>query len=449
MTFPPEDPSGRGIRVRPSAMFLLLTFLFFFTSSSVSSAGTILTFTAEPTIRVCLAENQKSLALQIGGHYKLSYQDVSIAMLGSGPASLHISPHGSPVLKIPGQTIDFYSPVKFEPVDSMPPILSTADPSGITFDGQSYPGTIEVMPESDGSLRIINIVPLETYLRGVVPNELINHLKHDELQACMAQAIAARNYAFFRMSNIDSFANSPSSRGFDVYSDTRDQVYSGMQGYRPIADTAIEMTRGMIVEYHGQPARCFFSSTCGGHTSSVQNVWQGQPAVPYLQGVSDIDSATGEPFCIYNPHFYWSQSFTGHELTWLVKKNLAMASPNYSGVIVRGSVQALKVIDRFPSGRVDSLEIKMDDGHVYYVRGDRTRYLFRISTGAILKSSLFDILTLRNYGGGIRKVIFKGKGNGHGVGMCQWGALGMSRLGYSFKQILAHYYPGTVIDKVY
>lgn len=412
-------------------------------------AGTILTYTTEPSIRVCLAENSTSLSLTINGAYKLRYQKVDIAALTHGSISLYFSAEGTPVASMPDRLIKFYSPLELDPADSSSLVAASGDPDGVTLDGQTYPGSIEIVPEDNGSFRIINRLPLETYLRGVVPNELINNLRPDELQACMAQAIAARNYAFFRMSGSDAFAAGPESKGFDVYSDTRDQVYSGIQGYKPLADSAVELTAGMIVEYDGQPARCFFCSTCGGHTAAVQNVWQGQAAVPYLQGVSDIDSATGEPFCIYNPNFYWTTSFSGRQVTNFVKRNLAMASPNYTGTIVTGSVAALKIIDRFPSHRVDSLEIKMDNGQTYYVRGDRTRYLFRERNGTILKSSLFKIRTLHNFRGALAKVIITGKGNGHGVGMCQWGALGMSRLGYSYKQILERYYPGTEIEKVY
>ncbi len=448
MTFCPEDPTGPEVRLRPSAGVLLFTLIIAF-AASPSFARSITAYAHQPDIRVSLAENRKSLSLVIQGKCDLIYQDVRIASLTNTSISFHFTPQGSPVASLSDQKIDFYSPIELEPAGMLAPIISPSDPLGVMFNGETYPGTIEIMPESNGSFRVINRVPLETYLRGVVPNELINNLQPNELQACMAQAIAARNYAFFRMSNIDSFANDPASKGFDVYSDTRDQVYSGIEGYKPIADTAVELTRGMIVEYNGEPARCFFFSTCGGHTAAVQDVWQGQPALPYLQGVSDIDPATGEPFCIFNPNFYWSTSFTGRELTELVKRNLAMASPNYSGVTVDGNVMSLKILDRFKSGRVDLLEIKMDDGRVFCVRGDRTRYLFKRSDGSILKSSLFTIEILHKYGGGIARVILKGKGNGHGVGMCQWGALGMSRLGYTFRQILSHYYPGTVIKKVY
>jgi stage II sporulation protein D (peptidoglycan lytic transglycosylase) len=449
MSFKTEDPTGHGDPPRPPAGLLILLFLGIFLTSSNSFSKSISIFKSEPTIRVCLAEKRESITLHLLGKYKLTYQNVDIADIGNSTISFSITRQGKPSLSLPNQQIQFFSPISIELADSIPPPVSAGDPDGITFKTQVYPGAMTIIPEDDGSLRLINSVPLETYLRGVVPNELVNNLRPDELQACMAQAIAARNYAFFRMSNVDSFANGPLSRGFDVYSDTRDQVYSGTQRYKSLADSAIQFTAGMIVEYEGRPARCFFHSTCGGHTEAVQNVWQGQPALPYLRGVSDIDSSTGEPFCIYNPNFYWTVSYTGRELTRIVKANLGAANPMFASKLITGDVSSVKVLDRFSSTRVDSLEIVMDDGDVYFVRGDRTRYLFKGSDGSILRSSMIKILVLRNYGGSIRKIIIKGQGNGHGVGMCQWGALGMSRLGYSYKQILAHYYPGTVIEKVY
>ena len=449
MIFRTEDPTGRGHSSRPPAGLLILTFLSLLLTVSTSFAGSIFIYTSEPDIRVCLAENRRTLTLHLEGNYRLNYQDVGIAVLANSSITFSFSSRGTPVASLPNQQIRFYSPITIEPVDSTEPAVASGDPVGVTYTSQTYPGKVEIVPESNGSFRLINSVPLETYLRGVVPNELVNNLRPDELQACMAQAVAARNYAFFRMSNVDSFANGPTAKGFDVYSDTRDQVYSGIERYKPLADSAIEFTSGMIVEYDGQPARCFFHSTCGGHTEDVQNVWQGQPALPYLQGVSDTDSATGEPFCIYNPHFYWTVSFSGRELTRLVKTNLGMANPMFASKPVKGDVASMKILDRFPSGRVDSVEIKMDTGDIYFVRGDRTRYLFKTDDLGILKSSMFKMTLLRNYGGNVRKIIIKGQGNGHGVGMCQWGALGMSRLGYTYKQILSHYYPGTVINKVY
>jgi stage II sporulation protein D len=165
--------------------------------------------------------------------------------------------------------------------------------------------------------------------------------------------------------------------------------------------------------------------------------------------VSDIDSTTGEPYCIYSPQFYWAATYSRFQLDEIFSVNLTTANPTYAYGVLGRDVTDIKVIDYFNSLRVDSLRIMTDNRNVYYVRGDRTRYLFRSSEGTLLRSSLFNIFVFRNNRGRIEKLVVKGQGSGHGVGMCQWGAIGMSRLGYNYLQILSHYYPGTEVKKVY
>lgn len=437
---------------RHPRLFLVPIALFLLESSSQSKP--IFSYSIKPIIRVSLADKAKDPVVRVYGNFRLSLRGVEIATVSNEAITFTFSSDGIPVAKLPNEEIGFPFPIKLEPSDtnlhktksdsiikvsaSNAEILS----SRVEFRSQTFPGTIEIIPEIGGTFQIINFVPLETYLRGVVPNELVNNLKPDEFQACMAQAIAARNFAFYKISSQDT-------AGFDVYSDTRDQMYSGIEKYQPIADSSIQLTSGMIVEYDGQPARCFFHSTCGGHTESVQNVWQGQPALPYLVGVSDIDSATGEPYCIYSPQFYWAVTYSRYQLDEMFRENLTTANPTYAYEVLGSDVTDVKVIDCFNSLRVDSLRIMTDNRNVYYVRGDRTRYLFRSSEGTLLRSNLFNIFVFRNSRGVIEKLVVKGQGSGHGVGMCQWGAIGMSRLGYNYLQILSHYYPSTEVKKVY
>lgn len=421
-------------------LFSVITFLL----SAIVYSEPIAVYTSEPSIRVCLAEGVRTLSLRLSGRYSLVYQGVVVSKQADSSIRFYFSRDGMPVAALSNEELKFLSTIRINADSGM-----TAGLDGVTLGLQTYPGSFEVVPSGDGTYRFINIVPLETYLRGVVPNELINHLTSADLQACMAQAIAARNYAFFRMSNVDSTDRSITRIGFDVYADTRDQVYSGTQRYNSLADSAIEFTSGMIVEYNGEPARCFFHSTCGGYTEDVQHVWQGQPPQPYLEGVSDIDSSTGQPFCVYSPQYYWSVVYTDDDLNFMAKRNMALANPMYADKQILGRVASLTIVDRFKSFRVDTLEITMTNGDKYYVRGDRTRYFFKSSSGQILRSSLFRIAVARDARGSIRRITIKGQGSGHGVGMCQWGALGMSRLGYTYTRILAHYYPGTIVKKVY
>ncbi len=433
---------GYANRKFPPPFVPILFFLLVFSSGALSQTRSQEYGREGPIIRVSLEGGVHRISLQLSGTYKLAYEDVTIASVSDASISISYSEHGTPTVELPNQELQFFSPIIIEPasIDNMTSTPTIAK-DGVGISHETYPGMVEVIPESSGTFRLLNLVNTETYLRGVVPNELVNDLTPDELQACMAQAVAARNYAFFRMSQRDS-------NDFDVYGDTRDQVYSGIQGYKPMTDSAVEMTRGILVDYQGQPARCFFHSTCGGHTASVQNVWQGQPALPYLSGVSDIDPATGKAFCAASPKFRWTTTFTGAELDRLVRQNLALASPIYAGQTVRGGVEDLKVVNRFKSGRVDTLEIQMKDGRKYIVRGDRIRYLLQ-DRGKLLYSSLFNLRIVRERFGKIDRIVLNGRGDGHGVGMCQWGAIGMSKAGFDYKQILEHYYPGTEVVKKY
>jgi SpoIID/LytB domain protein len=437
---------GPSLLRKPSSRYSLLIFAFISASAAFGENRPDSLHSSEPIIRISLTDNVREFTLAVHGRFSLKYQYFTIAEISDTAMSFTFSPNGVAVATLPNQKLRFSFPMKLEPADSSRGQLKNgirySNQSGSAKSGQTFPGSLEIFPQKDGTFQIINLVPLETYLRGVVPNELVNNLTPDEFQACMAQAIAARNFAFFKMDKQDS-AN------FDVYSDTRDQVYSGVERYKSIADSAINLTSGMIVEYHGQPARCFFHSACGGHTESVQNIWQGQPALPYLQGVSDMDSATGDPYCIYSQNFFWSRSYPANQINSLVKENLAFANPMYTNRTPPGTITDMRILDRFDSFRVDSLAITAENGDVYYVRGDRARYLFKNSDGTPLRSSLFRITVSRNSQGRLEQVVLKGQGTGHGVGMCQWGSIGMSKLGFSYLQILSHYFPGTEVKKVY
>jgi SpoIID/LytB domain protein len=444
---PRREPSHRRRIPHPPSVLLSTLIIFL---CGIANPQTDSLQQKEPIIRVNLAENIEEFSLSVEGSYNLKYQNFTIAGVTDTSISFSFSENGVPVATLPNQKLRFLFPIRLEPADSLPGSSRDSMNTGIKFSsqsaiiksGQTYPGTVDIFPEKNRTFQIVNCLPLETYLRGVVPNELVNNPTSDEFQACMAQAIAARNYAFFRMKK-------PDSSDFDVYSDTRDQVYSGIEKHRSISDSATKLTSGMIVEFDGEPARCFFHSACGGRTESVQNIWQGQPALPYLQGVPDVDSATGDPYCILSPDFFWTRNYSASQLNSAVEQNIAVANPTYISETLSSAVADIKIVDRFESSRVDTLKIMMRNGKVYYVRGDRTRYLFRSANGTPLRSSFFRISISRDSRGRLVELVLKGQGSGHGVGMCQWGAIGMSKLGYSYLQILSHYFPGTVVKKVY
>jgi stage II sporulation protein D len=311
----------------------------------------------------------------------------------------------------------------------------TPDGEGaMIHDGVAYRGEIEVFISSSGGLSVVNVIDLESYLRGVVPKE-IGPRSNRELEAVKAQAVAARTYVLARGGGRE--------RGdFDLHSTIADQAYGGRDAEDPTSDRAILETAGLVAFHGGQPIDAYFSSCCGGRTEARQEVW-GLDPVPYLisvldtpGGMADLDRA----YCNESRNFKWSAEWDGDEILNVVRRYL----PDVASTPVRGSigeVRDLTITDRAPSGRIKWLRVETDIGD-YRVHGDRVRRLLRRpGSDSILWSSWFDLdVSLR--GGRVARAQAKGRGYGHGVGMCQHGALGMARRGFSYEQILKHYYPG-------
>ncbi len=175
--------------------------------------------------------------------------------------------------------------------------LRAAGGGTIAIAGTTYRGALEVVPtQSDaGSLNAINAVPVDQYVKGVIPNESPSSWP---LAALRAQAIAARSYA------LTGFVG---GNGFDLYEDTRSQVYEGIATETARSNRAADETNGEVLRYGGQIAQTFFSACSGGHTESVQNVFFGPP-VPYLVGVPD-------PYDHYCPLHEWTLRFSGPEIS--------------------------------------------------------------------------------------------------------------------------------------
>jgi stage II sporulation protein D len=143
----------------------------------------------------------------------------------------------------------------------------------VRFNEKPYRGRIEVFANPGGALTVVNVVGLEDYVRGVVPNELSP--SYGTIEALKAQAVAARTYA---MKNRNQFA----SQGFDLLPTTRSQVYGGLSTEHPLSTRAVDETRGMVATYKGEPINALYTSTCGGRTEHVENIFN--EATPYLRG---------------------------------------------------------------------------------------------------------------------------------------------------------------------
>ena len=200
----------------------------------------------------------------------------------------------------------------------------------LTFDGREYHGTLALRSRS-GGVSVVNGVPLDTYLRGVVPSESPSHWP---LAALEAQAVAARSYALAELR--------PSS-WYDLLPTTADQVYGGVASERPRSDHAVYATRGQVLTWDGQVARTYYSSSSGGRTESVQDAWPGSAPIPYLRSVSD-------PYDTYSPHHDWGPyNFTASQLA----TQLGLGSPVESVQVQRDrSFRADSVLFHLASGAV-------------------------------------------------------------------------------------------------
>ncbi len=302
-------------------------------------------------------------------------------------------------------------------------------------DGKRYRGEFRVIG-TDAGLLLVNVLPMEDYLRGVVPLE-IGPRNRNERGAVEAQAVAARSFTVVRMRGARTAA-------YDVVAGVSDQVYGGVEAERPESDAAVHATRGLVLLFGGSPVDAPFSAACGGETAAAEEVWRSD-GVPHLRRVSDQIPGSDRYYCDIAPRFYWERRWTGTELDAVVARYLSSyAQVPAAGV---GRVRALRVDGRTPSGRVAELSLRTTTG-TFAVRGNDARSVLRTSAGELLPSAYFSVATEEGPGGQIAQVVARGNGHGHGVGMCQWGAIGRARAGQSARTILRVYYPGTTIGPV-
>ena len=180
---------------------------------------------------------------------------------------------------VPARGEALYAPGSTKPLFDLraPVVFSSVDPElhPVRYNEKPYRGRLEVFANTKGSLTVVNVLSLEDYVRGVVPNEL-SPGGWPELEALKAQAVAARTYA---VSNLGRFA----ADGFDLTPDTRSQVYGGRSTEHPLTDRAVLETRGRVATYKGAPINALYTSTCGGRTEDAENIFGGAP-VAYLRG---------------------------------------------------------------------------------------------------------------------------------------------------------------------
>ena len=292
-----------------------------------------------------------------------------------------------------------------------------------------YPGHFYVSA-SKGLINAVNVVDVEEYLRGVVPYE-IGKLDSSRFSALESQAIAARTYAYKHFGSRESM-------GFDVYADTKDQVYMGLRSATPLTDSAVKSTAGIVMTYNGEFIIAYYHSTCGGITETLAT-WN-RADLPYLKSVPDR-RPNGKPWCDESSYTKWERRFADKEIVKLFKANIVEAKATFSSANGKDfkKIKSIKIKDKLKSERIMTLRVETDKGH-FDVLTDRTRWLFK-KAGTILPSSFF---TVKKEG---KEWVLTGTGFGHGVGMCQMGVRARAQAGQSHQEILSHYYQGITLEK--
>lgn len=334
------------------------------------------------------------------------------------------------------------------------------NPNVMSINGKRYRGYLEIRRYSDSDLTLINILDIEKYLYGVVPYEIEPDAP---LEAIKAQAVAARTYAY---RNIGSSIYQ--KWGYDMLDTVKSQVYKGYDGERTTTNQAVDETKGKKMLYNGKLAQVFYFASSGGMTANVKEVWGG--TIEYLLSVPDpYESETS-----YN--YIWEKVLTAEE----IKKILFISN------VEIGDILSVSAEEFSPSGRVTKLRITGTQGSITYYNED-TRTIFSLNSqkytiqsagnvvvkaddgslktlaldgryvasasGVSTLSAANTSMTVVGAGNNVHKVnmssnqyVFNGKGWGHGVGMSQEGAKGFARNGYTYDQILKHYYTGITIE---
>ncbi len=395
---------------------------------------------------------------------------VGIYFDGTAQDSVTVSAEGGVYLKCDGTDLGWLASATISQTDKNWQISGGAEP--VVFWGEKmtiipsagllklnqkqYRGNFELIPNGN-KMTVVNHLNTEEYLYGVVPLEMSTGWP---LEALKAQAVCARTFV---AANMNKYA----SKGFDVCNTTMSQVYGGASVEKADTTRAVQETAGQIIEYDGKLIDALYFSTSANHrTFNSEHVWSG--AFPYLVSVDDTYQPVAKPDANA-----WSKTFTRAELQQIATENNMQI----------GEVNDLRV-EYFSDGAVQKLTFVGTDGEYtaekakarsilglrsqsfelqpVYEQGSSVTVLgasgkVQSNNPAVLSSrgelgTLSHVLTASgvtplDLQSTIRSVVLKGTGYGHGVGMSQYGAMGMAKSGFTYDQIIKHYYTGVEITQ--
>ncbi len=389
-------------------------------------AGDQLQVTPEDSAQTYILSPSGTTALQPGGELYAMGQDGNPVKMGTETAFMSAD-DGVPRLT---RGIAVSSSQQALGTYAGPVVVSKlvpADANLFSLNNKQYRGNLEFRLDNNNALTIINELPLEEYLYGVVASEMPSSWPMEGLKA---QAVAARNYAL-RQQQTGRF----SAGGFDVTATDLSQVYGGYGAEKERTNTAVDSTRGVIMLAEGKPINAVYHASSGGYTENSEEVWT-YPA-SYLKSRPDT-------LDINTLHYNWQFPLTGVMTMEDVKVKLQAVKGWSFGTITNliaekmtssgNRIQILRVEGTDPAGNP-----KME--RLY--NADQVRSAFGLKSAP--REVWLDIGAEQKPTG----VVFKGSGWGHGLGMSQWGARGMAQAGNDYRTILQHYYTGVTIAENY
>lgn len=276
-----------------------------------------------------------------------------------------------------------------------------------------FRGTLNVIWTAPGWLIVVDELPIEEYLIGLLGSELFPNWPSETMKA---QSVAARTYA---MTRINGARRATHPKEFDIVSSVLAQVYHGAHRENPRLANAVSATRGEVLKRNGRIFPAYYHSCCGGRTEHASNVWPGSAGPPTVS----------DKYCANSPRRSWQLKMGIIELSNILSR----------GGLIEGKITTIATTPLEDSPRVDMLIIE-DSAGLKMIKATRVRKAIGYER---LRSTWFDINLKRG------TVTFDGHGFGHGVGMCQWGAKGMADAGKNYREILKHYYPDAKIVKTY
>lgn len=325
------------------------------------------------------------------------------------------------------------------------------------LEDRSYPEAIRFELGLDGQLTVINVIPLETYVQGVVPSEMPEGFP---MEALKAQAVAARGKA------LGGWGVTHQADPYDVCATVHCQVYSGLSRRNSKTDDAATATAGLVMWSDGRICDSIFGAVCGGHTEDVDKAWGGG-ACSYLVGNFDGPDRLKRygPLSVEQNAKQWIETsppaycnsvlrnvpeameYTKKYFRWSVE----LTQDALRKALSERSIDVGEVLDLIPeergvSGRIIRLGIVGAEGRTH-INGELN--IRRALSETTLWSSCFTVSRIMNPDSIPRAFVLKGAGWGHGVGMCQTGAAVMAMSGRSFRDILTHYYRGIEIKRLY